>query len=104
MFVCSAPLYSRGSYTKALSGRERESPFFVLSEGDFMPTDEEVVRMFGLTPVVTSSMTELYSKPVDIIVWNEDMMRHAVLIARGWGVGWRIIRTSPARMLMLPPT
>ncbi|RWW58056.1 hypothetical protein BHE74_00035111 [Ensete ventricosum] len=44
--------------------------------------------MFDLTPAVTSGMTESYSKPVDIVVWDEDMMRHVVLMTRGEGVGW----------------
>ncbi|RRT36320.1 hypothetical protein B296_00042036 [Ensete ventricosum] len=82
--------------------REREPIFCVVGRRFY--TEEEVVRMFDLTPAVTSGMTESYSKPVDIVVWDEDMMHHAILIARGGGVGWRIIRTSPPRMLILPPT
>ncbi|RZR98854.1 hypothetical protein BHM03_00028300 [Ensete ventricosum] len=79
--------------------RGRETPMTLLPKGDFILTGEAVARTFGLTPAVTSGMAELYDGPVGAVVWGEDMVRHAALMARGGGVGWRSIRTPPPRML-----
>ncbi|RRT44262.1 hypothetical protein B296_00044343 [Ensete ventricosum] len=73
----------------------------VLPKGDFILTGEEVARTFGLTSVVTSGMTESYSGLVGVVVWGEDMVHHATLMARGGGVGWRSVWTPPPRMLIL---
>ncbi|RZS12146.1 hypothetical protein BHM03_00043544, partial [Ensete ventricosum] len=66
--------------------RERETPL-ALPEEDFILTGEEVACTFGLAPVVTSSMVESYGEPVSAVVWGEDMVCHAALMARGGGVG-----------------
>ncbi|RWV95984.1 hypothetical protein GW17_00041343 [Ensete ventricosum] len=66
--------------------------------------EEELVYTFGLTPVVTSCVAESYCEPVGIVVWGEDVARHAILMARGGGVGWHSVRTPPPRMLNLPLT
>ncbi|RZS17396.1 hypothetical protein BHM03_00049533, partial [Ensete ventricosum] len=55
--------------------------------------------MFNLTPVVTSCMVESYDGPVGAVIWGEDMMHHAALMARGRGVRWRSVWTPPPRMM-----
>ncbi|RRT65839.1 hypothetical protein B296_00028228, partial [Ensete ventricosum] len=78
--------------------RERESvPFW--SEEDFILTGEEVARTFSLTPTVTSGMGESYDEPIGAVVWGEDMVHHAVLMARGGGVRWRSVQTPPPQMV-----
>ncbi|RZS12147.1 hypothetical protein BHM03_00043545 [Ensete ventricosum] len=74
-------------------------PPLVLSEGDFIFTGEEVARTFGFTPAVTSLMAELYGELVGAVVWGEDMMCHAALMACGGGVGWHSVWTLRPRML-----
>ncbi|RWV92940.1 hypothetical protein GW17_00044640, partial [Ensete ventricosum] len=74
-------------------------PPLVLSEGDFIFTGEEVARTFGFTPAVTSLMAELYGELVGAVVWGEDMMCHATLMACGGGVGWHSVWTPRPRML-----
>ncbi|RZS04348.1 hypothetical protein BHM03_00034689 [Ensete ventricosum] len=44
-------------------------------------------------------MAESYGEPVGAMVWGENMMSHATLMARGEGVWWRSVRTPPPRML-----
>ncbi|RWW42556.1 hypothetical protein BHE74_00051893 [Ensete ventricosum] len=77
----------------------KRAPLALLPKGDFILTGEKVARTFGLTPAVTSAMAESYDGPVGVVVWGEDMVRHAALMARGGGVGWRSVRTPPPRML-----
>ncbi|RRT50048.1 hypothetical protein B296_00027116 [Ensete ventricosum] len=88
--------------------REREiqekAPLAVLLEGGFIPMEEELVCTFRLTSVVTSGVAESYGEPTGVVVWDEDVVRHAVLMAYGGGVGWRSVRTLPPRMLNLSLT
>ncbi|RRT36775.1 hypothetical protein B296_00046529 [Ensete ventricosum] len=79
-------------------------PLLVLLKGDFILTIEEVTRTFGLISVVTSGMVESYNGPVGAVVWGEDMMHHATLMAHGGGVGWRSVQTPPPQMLTSPST
>ncbi|RWW45718.1 hypothetical protein BHE74_00048419 [Ensete ventricosum] len=65
---------------------------------------KEVTRTFGLISVVTSGMVESYNGPVGAVVWGEDMMHHATLMAHGGGVGWRSVQTPPPQMLTSPST
>ncbi|RRT54493.1 hypothetical protein B296_00047162 [Ensete ventricosum] len=64
---------------------EPESPSLVLPKGNFILTEGEVAHTFGLTSVVTSGMAKSYDGP--IVVWGEDMMRHATFMTCGGGVG-----------------
>ncbi|RWW26480.1 hypothetical protein GW17_00009125 [Ensete ventricosum] len=89
--------------------RERErsnqkSTLLALLEGSFIPVEEEIVHTFGLTPVVISGVAELYDEPVNVVVSDEDVMRHVVLMMRRGGVRWCTIRTPPPQMLNLPLT
>ncbi|RRT50050.1 hypothetical protein B296_00027120 [Ensete ventricosum] len=56
--------------------------------------EEELVRTFDLTFVVTSGVAESYGEPADVVVWDEDIERYAVLMAHGGGVEWRNVWTS----------
>ncbi|RWW63078.1 hypothetical protein BHE74_00029785 [Ensete ventricosum] len=57
--------------------------------------------MLSLTSVVTSGIAESYSGTVGVVVWGEDMVRHAALMASGGRVRWCSVRTRPPRMLTI---
>ncbi|RRT78450.1 hypothetical protein B296_00003890 [Ensete ventricosum] len=84
---------------KGLIGeREKEPPSGVTKRG-FILTGEEVVCMLSLTSVVTSGIAESYSGTVGVVVWGEDMVRHAALMASEGRVRWCNVQTRPPWML-----